>query len=98
MEYLWSKRGDETTRGTQIDLIIVRKDNVVHMCEMKFYSDLFEVDLDYHLILERRKKLLREKISKKSTIHNTLITTYGLKKSNYYGDFIHVLTIDQLFV
>ena len=68
------------------------------MCEMKFYSDLFEVDLDYHLILERRKKLLREKISKKATIHNTLITTYGLKKSNYYGDFIHVLTIDQLFV
>ena len=97
-ESLWSKRGDETTRGTQIDLIIVRKDNVVHMCEMKFYSDLFEVDLDYHLILERRKKLLREKISKKATIHNTLITTYGLKKSNYYGDFIHVLTIDQLFV
>ena len=71
---------------------------LVHMCEMKFYSDLFEVDLDYHLILERRKKLLREKISKKATIHNTLITTYGLKKSNYYGDFIHVLTIDQLFV
>lgn len=96
-EALWSKRGDENTRGTQIDLIIVRKDNIVHMCEIKFYNDEFEVDKDYHLILERRKKMLREQIPKRATIHNTLITTYGLKKTNYFGDFVHVLTIDQLF-
>ena len=73
-EALWSKRGDENTRGTQIDLIIVRKDNVVHMCEIKFYNEEFEVDKDYHLILERRKKILREQIPKRATIHNTLIT------------------------
>ena len=85
------------SQGTQIDLIIQRKDNVVNMCEMKFYSDEFEVDKDYHLLLERRKKLLREKISKKATIHNTLITTFGLKKTNYFGDFISVVTIDKLF-
>lgn len=96
-EALWSKRGDENTRGTQIDLIIVRKDNVVHMCEIKFYNDEFEVDKDYHLILERRKKILREQIPKRATIHNTLITTYGLRKTNYFGDFVHVITIDQLF-
>lgn len=96
-EALWSKIGDENTRGTQIDLIIVRKDNVVHMCEIKFYNDEFEVDKDYHLILERRKKILREQIPKRATIHNTLITTYGLRKTNYFGDFVHVLTIDQLF-
>lgn len=96
-EALWSKRGDENTRGTQIDLIIVRKDNIVHMCEIKFYNDEFEVDKDYHLILERRKKMLREQIPKRATIHNTLITTYGLRKTNYFGDFVHVLTIDQLF-
>ena len=96
-EALWSKRGDENTRGTQIDLIIVRKDNVVHMCEIKFYNEEFEVDKDYHLILERRKKILREEIPKRATIHNTLITTYGLRKTNYFGDFVHVVTIDQLF-
>ena len=96
-EALWSKRGDENTRGTQIDLIIVRKDNVVHMCEIKFYNEEFEVDKDYHLILERRKKILREQIPKRATINNTLITTYGLRKTNYFGDFVHVVTIDQLF-
>ena len=41
--------------------------------------------------------MLREHISKRATIHNTLITTYGLRKTNYFGDFVHVLTIDQLF-
>ncbi len=97
-EALWSKRGDKSTRGTQIDLIIVRKDNIVHMCEIKFYNDEFEVDKDYHLVLERRKKMLREHIPKRAAIHNTLITTYGLRKTNYYSDFVHVLTIDQLFL
>ena len=96
-ESLWAKKGNDMSQGTQIDLIIQRKDNVVNLCEMKFYSDEFEVDKDYHLLLERRKKLLREKISKKATIHNTLITTFGLKKTNYFGDFISVVTIDRLF-
>ena len=97
VESLWSKRGDENSLGAQIDLIIERKDNVIHMCEIKFLSGEFEVDRDYHLVLERRKKLLTEKIHKKSTIHSTLITTFGLKQSGYFSDFVHVLTMDQLF-
>jgi len=97
-ESLWFKRGDESSRGTQIDLIIERKDNVVNMCEVKFYSKEFEVDKDYHLVLENRKTLLRDVISKKATIHSTLITTYGLKKKGYWSDFVNVVTMDQLFL
>ena len=33
----WALRGDDDTEGGQIDLLINRKDNVVDMCEMKFY-------------------------------------------------------------
>ena len=96
-ESLWAKRGDGDSARTQIDLIIARKDNVVNMCEMKFYSTEFEVDKEYHLVLENRKKLLRDIIPKKATVHNTLITTYGLRKRGYWSDFVHVITIDQLF-
>ena len=96
-ESLWAKRGDGDSAGTQIDLIIARKDNVVNMCEMKFYSTEFEVDKEYHLVLENRKKLLRDIIPKKATVHNTLITTYGLRKRGYWSDFVRVITIDQLF-
>lgn len=96
-ESLWSKRGDETSDGTQIDLIIDRKDHVVNMCEIKFYSDEFAVDKEYHLVLERRKKLLREIISAKSVVHSTLITTYGLRRNEYNGDFVSVIKMDDLF-
>lgn len=51
--------------GTQIDLIISRKDNVVNMCEIKFYSDLFAVDKNYDLLLRHRRSLLGEEIPKK---------------------------------
>ncbi len=96
-ETLWTKRSADDSEGTQIDLIIVSNDNVVNMCEMKFYSDEFEVDKDYHLTLERRKKLLQEKIPKKAVIHNTLVTTFGIRKKGYYGDFVAVITMDELF-
>jgi len=97
-ESLWSKRGDDSTDGTQIDLIIDRKDHVLNMCEIKFYSDEFAVDKEYHFVLERRKKLLREIIPVKSVVHSTLITTYGLKRNEYSGDFVSVITADDLFV
>lgn len=96
-ESLWSKRGDEDAEGTQIDLIINRRDNVVNMCEIKFYSDEFLVTKDYHFTLERRKRLLREHIPKKATIHNILITTFGVIKREFFGDFIQVITLDDLF-
>ncbi len=97
-ETLWSKKGSEEESGTQIDLIIERKDNIVNMCEIKFYSDEFSVNKDYHFTLVRRKELISKRVSRKTAIHNTLITTYGLKHNEYVGDFIHVVTLDDLFV
>ena len=43
------------------------------------------------------KRLLREHIPKKATIHNTLITTFGVIKREFFGDFIQVITLDDLF-
>jgi len=36
---LWYKSKEE--KGAQIDLIIERKDNIVNLCEAKFYSDCY---------------------------------------------------------
>ena len=92
----WSKRDDDE-RGTQIDLLIERKDNVVNMCEIKFYSDEFTVDRDYDRILRHRRELLSKSISKKQVIHSTLITTYGLKYNQYSGAFTSIVTLNDLF-
>ncbi|MCQ2330637.1 MAG: AAA family ATPase [Paludibacteraceae bacterium] len=93
----WSVPGDEEREGVQIDLIIARKDNVVNMCEMKFYGEEFEVDKSYHNRLMRRQNVLLSAVNRKTAIHSTLITTYGLKYNEYSGDFVKVITLDDLF-
>ncbi|MDY5931967.1 MAG: ATP-binding protein [Candidatus Ornithospirochaeta sp.] len=92
----WSKKGDDS-KGTQIDLLIIRNDNVINMCEIKFYSGLFEVDKDYYITLMTRENLLKENVSPKNTIRNTLITTFGLKRNEYSSVFSNVVVIDDLF-
>jgi len=93
----WTTSGDEQKEGTQIDMLIERKDNVVNMCEMKFYSDEFTVDKAYHLTLMHRQEMLRPYLSRKQSIISTLITTFGLKQTGYWGDFPQVVTMDDLF-
>lgn len=96
-ESLWSKKGTDDTEGTQIDLIIDRRDNVVNMCEIKFYSDEFVANKECHFALVRRERALRGMLPKKTSIHNTLITTFGLKRAEYFGDFMSTITLDELF-
>ena len=96
-ESLWSKKGTDDTEGAQIDLIIERKDNIVNMCEIKFYGDEFTADKECHFALVRRERLLREILPKKVSIHNTLITTFGLRRIEYFGDFVNTITLEDLF-
>ena len=83
--------------GVQIDLIIERKDNIVNMCEIKFYSDVFKVDKNYDMLLRKRVSVLSNHLLKKCAIHNTLITTYGIKDNEYKWSFNSVITMDDLF-
>lgn len=92
----WSKRDDDAD-GAQIDLVIDREDNVVNMCEMKFYNRPFSVSGTYQQQLMRREALLSSKISRRKRIHNTLVTTYALEYGEYSGVFTNVVTMDDLF-
>lgn len=94
----WSIKGSEDESGTQIDLLINRKDNVVNMCEMKFYNDDFRVTGEYDRKLKKRENILEEQLPKTTVIHPTLITTYGLVHGEYSGAFVNVVTMDSFFV
>ena len=85
------------TERTQIDLLIERKDNIVNMCEMKFYSEEFTVSKVYHKTLVHRSNLLLEHLSPKMAIHPILITTYGLTHNEYSREFINCVTFNELF-
>lgn len=92
----WSKRKDDED-GTQIDLLIIRNDNVINMCEIKFYGNDFVVDKKYYRTMLARQEMLVNEISPKISVHSTLITTFGLKENEYSGVFTNVITLDDLF-
>ncbi|MBR2842456.1 MAG: hypothetical protein IKF06_04170, partial [Lachnospiraceae bacterium] len=93
----WSKREDDR-EGTQIDLLLKRNDNVLNMCEIKYYGGRFTVKKDDYLTLLGRQEILLEKVGPRITVRSTLITTYGLTQNEYSGVFTNVITLDDLFV
>ena len=94
----WAVKGSDDVQGSQIDLLIERKDNIVNMCEMKFYNEEYVVSQSYERVMTSRFNLLKESLPKKYAVHNTLVTTYGLKYNEYSGTFQNVVVMDDLFV
>ena len=96
-ESIWYQQGKEDSPGAQIDMIIDRRDHIINLCEIKFYRDLYSMDQEDHFALVRRRDALQSMIPKRSAIHNTLITTYGLVRNEYAGDYLRVITLEDLF-
>ena len=96
MLFSWCYEGSRYINGAQIDLIIERKDNIISLCEMKFYNKEYKVDKKEHLNLMNKIEILKANVAKKYTIVPTLITTLGLEKSDYFDDYNMVITLDDL--
>ena len=77
--------------------LIDRADNVVNLCEMKFYSSEISVDKEMYLITQERRAAVEAMVSRKKAVRNTLITTYGVRKGDYANVFANVITLDDLF-
>lgn len=80
-----------------MDLLILRDDNIVNLCEMKFYSSSYSIDKDEESKMLFRVEMLKKTLSAKQTVHLTLVTTYGLVHGKHSGKIQSVLTIDDLF-
>ncbi len=91
----WNYSNEEGTG--QIDLIISRNDNVVNVCEIKFYSKPYTVDESLYMKILSRDEEVRKYIPKKAAVHNTLITTFGVNKNQYSSVFQNILTLNDLF-
>ena len=91
-------KGKDGDKGTQIDLVIIRKDNVVNLCEMKFTTQPYVIDKDYHEVLLRRIEILRNYLKDNNkSIHLTFITSKGVKPNMYSGIIQNEVTLDDLF-
>ena len=88
---------DRNENGAQVDMVIDRADRVINLCEMKFCADDFNVVASYDKELRHKVTVFAEETKSKSSLHLTLVTTYGLAKSPYSSRFQSVVLMDDLF-
>ncbi|MDD7271003.1 MAG: ATP-binding protein [Spirochaetales bacterium] len=94
-EYSW--HGSNKEDGAQIDLLIVRKDGVINLCEMKFTNEAYSLDSDEYEKLLNRMSRFRKETDTDYAIHITLICSSGYKRNKYSDIIQNVITGDELF-
>ena len=94
-EYSWHSGNEEN--GAQIDLLIVRKDGVINLCEMKFTNEAYSLDSDEYEKLLNRMSQFRKETETNDAIHITLICSSGYKRNKYSDIIQNVITGDDLF-
>lgn len=95
----WYYKGDKEKgiKGSQIDLLIVRNDQVINMCEMKYAGSEYEINrADDENIRRKIDNLIRE-TKTKCAIHPTIVTVYGLVDNAYAREIQSVITLDDLY-
>lgn len=93
----WIQHGCGDKEGVQIDLVISRSDNVVSLCEMKFYSDDYRLDKAEDEKLRHRKTAAMDFLNKKQSLKTVLVTTFGIVNNMYSGAFSQTITLEDLF-
>lgn len=81
----------------QIDMILKRKDNIINICEIKFYHSPYRIDKNTYLKLLSKNDLIEKNLNKKESIQNILITSLSAIKNEYSFFFNEILTLDDLF-
>lgn len=75
--YSWSNE------NAQIDLVVDRDDDVVNLCEIKFYNEEFALDQGYLDRLRNKENQFRISSKTKKGIYTSMLTTWGIKTNQY---------------
>jgi uncharacterized protein len=88
-----------TSTSAQIDLLIDRDDNVINICEMKFYAGAFTIDKKYAGEIAKKVDSFYQSTKTKKSVFVAFITTYGVTPNEYSRQYVqNELTIDHLFI
>ncbi len=94
----WKFKGNDVLPGTQIDMVIDRADQIIHLCEAKFTQGNFVLNNDYSAQLRLKKTIFKQATQTKKAVFTTLLTTYPALKNKYYLEEIDSeITMDKLF-
>ena len=86
------------SRGAQIDLIILRGDNAITLCEIKYTEKPFAIDKSYAAILTNKIKIFRKQTKTDKQLFLSIISANGLKPTIYSDELVSgVATLEDLF-
>ena len=93
----WLEKNSEN--GAQIDLLIDRDDNVINLCEIKYYDGLFTLNKKFAFDLMNKVAVFKNSTQTKKSIFLTLITIHGITANEYSRQLIqNNLTLEHLFL
>lgn len=96
-EFAWRKFSEEG-KGAQVDLVMLRKDKTINLCEMKFYEGAYNIDRKENENLRNRIASFRQDLNKPSySIRLTMVTTFGLVKGKYNDIVTDQVILEDLF-
>lgn len=99
-DFSWACKEDTANGvyGSQIDLIIVRKDQIINLCEMKFSEKKYKITAKFDEEIEKKASDFLSVSGTRYAIHITLVTPCGIADGSYAGRIQNVITTDDLFL
>ena len=84
--------------GTQIDLLIDRIDDTIHICEIKFSKGSYILDKKTADNIRQKHAVFQYNSKSKKHLFTTFITTFGLTSNKWTMELVdQSLTMDDLF-
>jgi uncharacterized protein len=94
----WKFKGNDALPGTQIDMVIERADQIIHLCEAKFTKENYALTNAYTEQLRLKKSIFKQATETKKAVFTTLLTTYPALQNKYYLEEIDSeVSMNQLF-
>ena len=84
-------------RGSQIDLLIVRKDQVINLCEMKYSTVEYTIDEKFSSNMNSKINDLIISTGTNYAIHPIIVTCVGTMDNKYSRNVQSVITLKDLF-
>ncbi len=83
--------------GSQIDMLIVRKDQTINLCEIKYSNSEYIISKDVDSKIKNKINDFLLSTKTRYSILPTLITTYGLVNNTYSTNISFTVTMEDLF-
>ena len=81
----------------QIDLLIDRRDGIVNLCEMKYWSGPYTMTAKDAAALAAKKAAFKDATRTRKAVHLTMVTSFGVRRNAYSDSVQSFVTLDDLF-